>query len=183
MNKIEFKGNQYPAFQASGFAARFAFPFAFEVCKGFGIDVGCNRMDWALPHSIPVDPVMNPKYDAYNLPDEWHFVKETTKFGLVQVDVTDFDYIFSSHCLEHLPDWVKALDYWHTRIKSGGVVFLYLPDHSQVYWRSWHNRKHIHNLTPEIVGNYFKDQSEMWKDVLVSNVDLNNSFIVIAYKK
>ena len=181
MNKIEFKGHSYPAWQGSGFAARFAFPFAMEVCKGNGFDIGCNRWDWALPYSIPIDPAMFPKYDAYNLPLEWVTYQENR--NPQKEHITVWDYIFSSHCLEHLPDWVKALDYWHTRLRVGGVVFLYLPDHSQVYWRSWHNRKHIHNLTPEIVGNYFKDQPEMWTDVLVSNVDLNNSFIVIAYKK
>jgi predicted SAM-dependent methyltransferase len=164
MNKIEFKGEVYPAFQASGFAARFAFPFAEEFCKGFGIDVGCNRLGWCYPDASPVDPNVN-DWTASDMPFD------------------DLDYIFSSHCLEHLYNWVDALDYWFDRLKSGGVVFLYLPDHSQKYWRSWHNRKHIHNLSPEIVGNYFKDQPEMWEDVMVSNVDLNNSFIVIAYKK
>ena len=165
LETIEFKGEVYPKWQAEGFAAKFAFPFAEQVCKGVGVDVGCNREEWKFPNAYPVDPVIN-DFSAYGFHD----------YG-------GLDYIFSSHCIEHLPDWVKALDYWHTRLKVGGVVFLYLPDHSQKYWRSWHNRKHIHNLNPEIVGNYFKDQPEMWEDVLVSNVDLNSSFIVIAYKK
>jgi SAM-dependent methyltransferase len=167
MNKIEFKGEVYPDFQASGFAARFAFPFAEEVCKGNGLDVGCMKSEWKYGNSFPIDISFDDPWDALELPEPTH----------------GWDYIFSSHCLEHLPNWVSALDYWHTRLRVGGVVFLYLPDHSQKYWRSWHNRKHIHNLTPEIVGNYFKDQPEMWTDVMVSNVDLNNSFIVIAYKK
>jgi len=164
MEIIQFKGEIYPFWQSSGNAARFSIPFALEVCKGKGLDIGCNREEWQLPGSFPIDPIIN-NFDAYNIPE------------------SGWDYIFSSHCAEHLPNWVTALDYWHTRLKSGGVVFLYLPDHSQKYWRSWHNRKHIHNLTPSIVGNYFKDQPEMWENVFVSNVDLNNSFIVIAYKK
>ena len=175
MDKIEFKGNSYPAWQASGFAARFAFPFAEEVCDGEGLDIGCMKYEWAFLGAEPIDISFDNGYSAMNLPSPVEVDPESIESA--------WDYIFSSHCLEHLPDWVKALDYWHTRLKVGGVVFLYLPDHSQKYWRSWHNRKHIHNLTPEIVGNYFKDQPEMWGDVLVSNVDLNNSFIVIAYKK
>lgn len=163
LDTIEFKGEVYPKWQAQGFAAKFCFPFAEQVCKGMGVDVGCNRLEWCFPGAFPVDPIMN-GFDAYNLPSN------------------DLNYIFSSHCLEHLDNWVKVLDYWHTQLLPGGCVFLFLPDHSQMYWRSWHNRKHIHNLTPEIVGNYFKDQPEMWTDVMVSNVDLNNSFIVIAYK-
>jgi SAM-dependent methyltransferase len=116
-----------------------------------------------LPDSIPIDPVLN-DYNAYDLP------------------LDEVGYIFSSHCLEHLHNWVEALDYWHKVLNVGGVVFLYLPDHSQSYWRPWNNRKHIHCLTPEIVGNYFLDQPEMWKNVFVSGIDLNNSFTVIAEK-
>jgi SAM-dependent methyltransferase len=180
LETIEFKGEVYPKWQAEGFAAKFCFPFAMKVCKGVGVDIGCNRDEWKLPHAFPIDPLLNENFDAYKLPDlVW---SELSNNGVWNA-VDKLDYIFSSHCIEHLPDWVKALDYWHTRLKVGGVVFLYLPDHSQKYWRSWHNRKHIHNLNPEIVGNYFKDQPDMWGDVLVSNVDLNNSFIVIAYKK
>jgi len=164
MQTVEFKGEIYPSWQASGFAARFAFPFALEVCKGEGLDVGCNREEWKLPGSVPIDPVLN-NFNAFDIP------------------YPDWDYIFSSHCLEHLDNWVKALDYWHTKLKKGGVLFLYLPDHSQKYWRSWSNRKHKHQFTPQILKDYFTDQPEMWKDVFVSNVDLNNSFIVISYKK
>lgn len=161
---IEHNGIAYPKFQSSGNAARFVREFAKEVCKGVGVDVGCNREEWKFPDAYAIDPVMT-AWDAYN------FHKNG---GL--------DYIHSSHCLEHLLNWVKALDYWHTQLKQGGVVFLYLPDHSQTYWRPWYNRKHLHAFTPEIIGNYFRDQPAMWKNVFVSGVDLNNSFIVIAEK-
>lgn len=188
---IEHLGNKYPRFQASGNAARFVKEFAKEVCKGVGVDIGCNRREWCLEGAIPVDPVLNEKYDAYRLPDfnslmydsanrtpPHRFYTEAQAFLIKD----GFDYCFSSHCLEHLPNWVTALDYWHSRLKVGGVVFLYLPDHSQTYWRSHFNRKHIHNLTPEIVGHYFKDQPEMWTNVFVSGVDINNSFVVMAEK-
>lgn len=168
---IQHKGHSYPAFQASGNAARFIIPFAQEVCKGRGFDIGCSKYEWSFPDSIPVDPSLN-DWDAYNLP----------KIVDANGEELQLDYFFSSHCLEHLPNWVQALDYWHSRLKSGGVVFLYLPDHSQTYWRGWCNRKHLHMLTPEIIGNYFKDQPEMWKNVFVSGVDLNNSFAIMAEK-
>lgn len=168
---IQHKGNTYPFFQSTGNAAKFCREFAKEVCKGHGVDIGCNRLEWCFEDAMPVDPVIN-EFDAYNFP----ILKGHDGEDL------GWDYCFSSHCLEHLPNWVQALDYWHTRLKVGGVVFLYLPDHSQTYWRGWFNRKHLHMLTPEIVGNYFKDQSEMWKNVFVSGVDLNNSFCVIAEK-
>ena len=160
---ITHNNKDYPLFQSEGFAAKFAIPFAQQVCKGEGFDIGCNRPEWAFPNAMCVDPEIQKEFHAYNLPP------------------ITVDYIFSSHCLEHLPNWVEALDYWHTKLHEGGVLFLYLPDYSQTYWRPWHNRKHIHVLTPQVIEDYLKDNA--WKNVFVSGIDLNNSFMVIAEKK
>jgi len=40
---IEFQGHRYPKFQSDGNAARFCRPFALEVCKGVGFDIGYSR--------------------------------------------------------------------------------------------------------------------------------------------
>lgn len=158
MKIISHGGKEYPDWQASGNAARFAIPFAREVCIGRGYDIGCNRPEWAFPGAVPIDPVLN-EWDAMNLP------------------VGRVDYIFSSHCLEHLPDWVGALDYWREHIKPGGVLFLYLPHFDQTYWRPWHNRKHRHAFTPEVIRAYLADRGHQ---AFVSERDLNHSFSAVA---
>jgi len=157
-----FEGEKYPAWQASGFASRFALPFALEVCKGRGYDIGCNRVEWAFPGAIQIDPLINPQYHALNLPFK------------------DADYIHSSHCLEHLANWVDVLFYWHGALKPNGHLFLYLPDYSQKYWRPSRNRKHVHIFTPQIIKDFLIDNG--WKNVFVSGVDLNSSFMAIAEK-
>jgi SAM-dependent methyltransferase len=163
MKTINFKGIEYPHFQAEGFAAQFAFPFAQKVCTGNGVDVGCMKKEWSYPGSIPVDISFSDELHALNLPD-------------------NLDYIFSSHCLEHLENWVEAIEYWHSRLKVGGHLFLYLPDmNSQVYWRPWHNRKHIHYLFPELMRLY-AEGSTLWESSFVSGTDLNSSFYVILEK-
>ena len=159
---IQHNNKDYPAFQSEGNAAKFAIPFALQVCKGVGYDIGCNRKEWCFPEAFPIDTTFNTAYDAYSLPE------------------MNVDYIFSSHCLEHLPDWVKAIDYWASKIRKGGTLFLYLPHYSQTYWRPWHNRKHVHCFTPEILRDYLIDRG--WNKVFTSGVDLNNSFMVIAEK-
>lgn len=159
---IDFKGEKYPEFQSMGFSSKFAFPFALEVCKGRGYDIGCSKLEWSLPGSIPIDLSMPDEYDAFNLP------------------YVDIDYIFSSHCLEHIPNWVDALDCWFNALREEGVLFLYLPDYSQVYWRPWHNRKHVNIFTPEIIKAYLVDKG--YKNVFVSGVDLNNSFMAMGSK-
>jgi predicted SAM-dependent methyltransferase len=156
---ITYKGKQYPKFQSEGYASRFAIPYAQQVCHGVGVDVGCNREEWAFPGSTPIDPVIN-EWDAMNFPQ------------------TNLDYIFSSHCLEHLTDWVSVLDYWKTKLNPGGVLFLYLPDYSQVYWRPWNNRKHLNIFTPHIIRDYMEDRG--YKNVFTSGVDLYNAFMVFG---
>jgi predicted SAM-dependent methyltransferase len=167
MKIIEYKGNTYPHFQSEGFAAQFAFPFAEKLCKGIGVDVGCMKKEWSFPGSIPIDIDLPGGFHALNLP----------------FNSDGFDYIFSSHCLEHLENYVSALEYWHSRLKPGGILFLYLPDmNHQSYWRPWHNRKHIHYLFPEFMRLYAEDV-QLWENVFVSNTDLNASFYFIAEKK
>lgn len=158
---IKFKNKSYPFFQSQGFASQFAIPYAKHVCKGKGIDIGCNREEWKFPGALAVDPTMN-SYSAMYFPYE------------------DLDYIFSSHCLEHMPNWVDALNYWTKKLKSGGVLFLYLPDYSQEYWRPWNNRKHLTVLSPEIIHDYMNDNG--YKNIYKSGVDLNSSFMIFGEK-
>lgn len=163
---ITFQNKMYPAFQTEGFAARFAFPFAkevFQFCQ-IGFDVGCNRLEWCLPGAVPVDPLLG-DYHAMKLP-------------------TDIQphYIFSSHMLEHYTgSWVEVLEYWKSVLPEGGILFLYLPHYSQKYWRSFNNKKHVHNFTSELIRDYLNNGG--WKDVFVTDGhDLNNSFYAIAKK-
>ena len=64
-------------------------------------------------------------------------------------------------------------------IRVGGIMFLYLPDKSQTYWRSESNRKHIHEFKPRMLYGYLK---ALGHEVYVSGVDHNNSFVVICEK-
>jgi predicted SAM-dependent methyltransferase len=163
MNTIEYKGKMYPRFQAMGNASQFAIPYAKHLCQGKGYDIGCNRLEWALPGAMPIDITFDDNWEAHNLPDQM------------------VDYIYSSHCLEHLYDWVGALDYWTSKIKVGGTLFLYLPHYAQEYWRPWNNKKHIHIFSPEIIRDYMTDRN--YKNVFYSERDLNDSFMIVGEKQ
>jgi hypothetical protein len=82
--------------------------------------------------------------------------------------------------LEHLHTWVAVLDYWGSKLKKKGVIFLYLPDYSQEYWKPWNNRKHLNIFTPNILYDYFSDNGYI--NVYKSEIDLNNSFMIMAEK-
>lgn len=158
---INYKGKIYPEFQTKGNAAQFAIPYAKHVCQGVGVDIGSMKPEWAFPGAFLVDPSLN-DYDALNFPYE------------------NLDYIFSSHCLEHVYDWVDVLNYWTEKLKSGGTLFLYLPDYSQLYWRPWNNRKHLNIFTPHIIKDYMEDNG--YTNIFASNIDLNNAFMVMGQK-
>lgn len=160
---IEFKGKKYPKFQSLGNASQFAIPFAKYVCSGVGYDIGCMKKEWSLPGSICIDSSFDDGWDATNLPQK------------------NVDYIFSSHCLEHILNWVNVMDYWYETLKVGGVLFLYLPDYSQEYWKPWNNRKHFNILSPQIIQDYMIDRG--YDKIFKSQVDLNNSFMIFGEKK
>ena len=170
ISTISFKDKKYPSFQSTGNAARFAMPFAKEIIgEGkIGFDIGCMKLDWAYPGAILIDKDFDDPWDAYSLPT-----------------LTDpLEYIFSSHCLEHLPDWVGALNYWNEVLSPGGVLFLYLPHKTQEYWHPWNNRKHYHLFDFECMDLYFKNNTHLWSTTFVSTgADLNNSFYCVAEKK
>ena len=159
---VNFKESVYPRFQSEGNAAQFAVPYAQRVCKGVGYDIGCCKKEWAFPNAIPIDLDLDDEWDAFNLPDQ------------------KVDYIFSSHCLEHIASWVDIMDYWYETLKEGGVLFLYLPDYSQEYWRPWNNKKHINMFSSQIIKDYMTDKG--YKNTFVSGIDLNNAFMTMGEK-
>jgi predicted SAM-dependent methyltransferase len=159
---INFNNINYPKFQLVGNAAQFAIPFAKHICVGEGYDIGCMKKEWAFPDSIPIDLSFEDGFHAMNLPKN------------------NVDYIFSSHCLEHIENWVDVLDYWYSTLKVGGVMFLYLPDYSQHYWRPWNNRKHKNIFSAQILKDYMTDKG--YKNIFTSQVDLNNSFMIFGEK-
>jgi SAM-dependent methyltransferase len=162
MKTIQYKGKNYPKFQDEGNASQFAIPFAKHICQGYGVDIGCNRQEWCFPGAIGIDLNFKDGNDAYNF------------------EYKDLDYVYSSHCLEHLPDWVTALDYWTGNLKTGGTLFLYLPHYAQEYWRPWNNRKHIHIFTPEIIRAYMEDRGYI--NIFNSERDMNDSFMIAGEK-
>ena len=96
---------------------------ATKVCHGVGIDIGAsvNSTDSSLgfPGSIPVDTALPGSGSATQL---------------LQGDAS-MDYVFSSHCLEHLDDPEQCVREIYRVLKPAGVVFLYLPHPgSQFRW-------------------------------------------------
>lgn len=155
---FEYRGALYPEYVKTGNACRFITPTAMEFCKGYGVDVGAGP--WPFPGAIPVE--LRDGGDAMNLPEG------------------PFDYVFSSHCLEHLANPVAALEHWIGKLKSGGALFVYLPHPDMVYWRPQHCRKHLHQWHPPDMATIFRDLGLV--NVIHGERDLAWGFATVGFK-
>jgi SAM-dependent methyltransferase len=148
-----YKGIRYPEYLKHGNAMQFIEPMARQFCQGKGLDVGAG------PWPLPVDRAL--AHNASQLPEG------------------TWDYIFSSHCLEHLTDPVAAIEHWKTKLRVGGTLFLYLPHPDMAYWRPQHCRKHLHLFHPKDIAQLLWDLG--FSHVIHSERDLAWSFAAVGF--
>jgi SAM-dependent methyltransferase len=155
---FEYKGALFPQYLKEGNAARFIAPVAELFCQGRGIDVGCGK--WPLKGAEPLD--LKDGGDAMALP------------GI------DYDFVFSSHCLEHIENPVAALEHWRSKMRYGGTLFLYLPHPDMTYWLPQNCRKHLHAWKPKQMAHLLRDLG--FKRVVHSERDMAWSFCCVGYR-
>lgn len=80
-----------------------------NLLNGEGIDIGCG-----------LDPIM-PSAQPFDMQDGDANV-------ITQYVSKEFDYVFSSHCLEHMHNPEAALLEWWTLVKKGGHLIFTVPD-------------------------------------------------------
>lgn len=136
----KYQGTLYPDTLNHGNARSHVEPLALKYCKGSGIDIGADR--WPLPGATPV----------YNEPRQ-------NAYCLDAFADASLDYVFSSHCLEHLVRWQDALKLWIAKLKPGGILFLYLPHHSMKLWAPggpWAGLHHVWQPRYEILREFLE---------------------------
>lgn len=105
----KYQGKVYPDLLTVGGAGIFIFRTAKFYCVGKGIELGAGL--WPFPGAVPIDIWRGPGAGR----------------SLDDIAPNSQDYVFSSHCLEHVSNWQEELEAWVSKIKPGGVLFLYLP--------------------------------------------------------
>lgn len=114
--------------------------FAVRYFVGDGIDIGAGQA-----------PLWNQRGD-------WWLMRSCRAWDLVDGDAQlmegvapeSFDFVYSSHCLEHLVDPAAALARWWAILKPGGHLVLLVPDedlYEQGQWPSTFNSDHKHTFT------------------------------------
>jgi len=152
----------YPDYLKKGNMVSAVETLALYYCKGKGVDIGCGK--WPLKGARAVEE--NKEENAYKINE----------------GDSSQDFVFSSHSLEHLKDWQKALVEWHRVLKTEGVLFLYLPHSVCGMWKVGVNKQHAWEPNREVVVNFLKDSLGMNVIESTSLPDGFLSFIVVALR-
>ena len=93
--------------------------------RGRGLDIGAGDFK-VLPHAISVDNMHHSQFGFSVKPDVMSEATDLSVFG-----THTMDFVYSSHTLEHIEDYPKALKEWWRLVKHGGYMILYLPDEDE----------------------------------------------------
>jgi len=115
---------------------------------GHGIDIGCGG-DPVTPSCVGWD------------------IEDGDAHDLEGREAEEFDWVYSSHCLEHLIDPRRALLRWWEVLKPGGKLFFVVPDedlYEQGTWPSQFNGDHKWSFTV--------NKSRSWSPVSINLTEL-----------
>lgn len=105
--------------------------YAEEWFVGRGIDIGCGP-DPLAGHTWPHAQIRN-----WDLPDGDATV-------LPGIEPESFDFVYSSHCLEHLHAPATALRRWWEVLRPGGYLIVVVPDFAMYERGQWPSRQDGH---------------------------------------
>lgn len=131
--------------------------FATRYFSGFGLDIGGGIDSLALfAEFFPLAKGITP-YD----------VEQGDAQLLGNVDDDTFDFVYSSHCLEHLRDPAEALANWIRVTRPGGYLTVQVPDEDLYEQGKWPSRFNSdHKLT------FTMHKRKSWSPVSVNVLDL-----------
>ena len=119
-----------------------------SVLVGSGIDIGCGP-DPVTPEARPFDVEHG---DANRIQD---FVRE------------QFDFVYASHCLEHMHDPRQALLGWWTLVRPGGHLFFIVPDEDLYEQGVFPSR-----FNPDHKATFTISKARSWSPVSLNVLDL-----------
>lgn len=111
--------------------SQYEFEFIKPFLQGKGIDVGCGTSRLS-PDILALDQQPDQRYAHADVVHDCKDLEvgKPFEFKGQMYDFRDneFDFIFSSHCLEDFPDIDPVFLSWWKKIKANGLMILLLPD-------------------------------------------------------
>ena len=90
--------------------------FFKKYCRGRGIDIGCGN-----------DILKTDQFKLNILPYDRRYQSGNATF-MKGLPSRSFNYVHSSHCLEHIQDLKTCIKNWWRLLKPGGYLLLLLPE-------------------------------------------------------
>lgn len=119
--------------------------------RGRGIDIGPSD-----------DPV---------LPDVYRFDKENGDANFITKFVKEqFDFVYASHCLEHMHDPKNAIKEWWKLVKVGGYIFFMVPDEDLYEQGVFPSR-----FNPDHKATFTLSKTKSWSPLSINVFDLAQS--------
>jgi len=107
-----------------------------KVFQGKGIDIGCGK-----------DPIF-PNVKCFDLEDG--DANKITKYVNEQ-----FDFVFSSHCLEHMKNPFYAIQEWWKLVKDNGYLYFVVPDENLYEQKSFPSKYNLdHKYTFSVLKKH-----------------------------
>ena len=131
--------------------------FVSRFFVGEGIDVGCG----ADPISLYAE-----LFPLMKTVKAWDVADGDAQF-LASVKDETFDFVHSSHCLEHLIDPKVALENWFRVLKPGGTLIMLLPDEDLYEMGSFPSR-----VNPDHKWTFTLYKESSWSARSINVVDL-----------
>jgi SAM-dependent methyltransferase len=126
-------------------------PLERSILTGSGIDIGCG-----------LDPI-SPNIRRFDV--EHGDANEITKHVHDQ-----FDFVYASHCLEHMHDPRKALIEWWQLVRVGGHLFFIVPDEDLYEQGVFPSR-----FNPDHKVTFTISKAKSWSPVSLNVLDLAQS--------
>jgi SAM-dependent methyltransferase len=131
--------------------------FLSQFFVGYGIDIGSG------PDSLAQYSELFPLCQGIRSWDK----NDGDAQVMLTVKDKSYDFVHSSHCLEHMKDPIEALHNWERILKPGGHLVMLVPDedlYERGVWPSQSNPDHKYTFT------IYKKKS--WSPVSLNVIDL-----------
>lgn len=119
--------------------------------NGLGIELGCGHSktsdDILAGDIVKKGGIMN---NVEGFTSEADIVIDATTFSFPFADET-FDFIISSHMIEHIEHDAQMIQCWLGKLKKDGILIIVTPDAR--YWE--HSPDHVREYTPDQLKELF----------------------------
>jgi SAM-dependent methyltransferase len=149
-------------------------PLINKYCIGSGLEIGAGKSPYCNPATTKFLDKFTDNKDGTPNPD---IVSDAS---VIPVESATFDYVFSSHVLEHMQNTIATLKEWLRVIKDGGILFLLLPHGDRTFDKFRekttleHHLNDYKNLTEEFDNSHNDEIKSGWSKNINFEQDVIN---------